>query len=441
MVTLGLATPLFNLGLTNALVRFLAAQKEKRKIQEGFFSVLCVMLSCGIAIGLILFFLADPISENFFGTAPIIVVQMTSIIIPFLALNTACLSFLITFGQIRTYSILVLARSFGEIGLIAGLVLAGFGISGVVLSLLIVVVLTSGVALYIIVSQIGLKRPDFSQLKSYFKFGLPLLPTILFAFVTESSDRYVINYFLGISSVGIYSAGYSIANVLRFLRYPLSQILPPALSKSYDEDRISEVRTYLRYSLKYLLMLTIPAVVGISILSTQILQVFTAAEFVREGHSVVPFVALSMVFFGIYSVAGLQVLRLTQKTGPLGIIWAIAGVTNLALNFVFVPRFGILAAAGATLLAYIIATGITLYYSTRELTFKVDWLSIIKSLAASGVMAATILAINATGIWQLLLVIGLGVIVYGMVLFFLRGFSRNEIRFFLNLFRRTSTDD
>ena len=173
-----------------------------------------------------------------------------------------------------------------------------------------------------------------------------------------------------------------------------------------------------------------------SLLGAPILEIFTTAEFVGGGYRIIPFVALSMVLLGIYSVVGLQVLRLTHKTGTLAMIVVLGGITNLVLNLIFVPRFGILAAAGTTLLAYIMVAGIALCYSVRQFTFKVDWLSIIKVLSASGVMAAAVLAMNVEGVWQLCLAIGLGAIVYGAVLWLLRGVGKEEVRFLTGLFRR-----
>lgn len=436
LVTLGLVTPIAEMGLSTALVRFLAAEKSTREIQEGFFSVLSAMLCCGTAIGLILFFLANFLANTLFGDASTLpIIQVIAIIVPVRAINTVCLAFFMAFRQMKTYSLFILLRNLGEIALIAGLVLSGFGIFGAVLSLLIASLFTTGVALYMIVSQIGIKRPDFHYLKSYLKFGLPLLPTNFFGWIVGMSDRYVIGYFLGITSVGIYSAAYSLGSFLSHFRVPLTRVLPPTLSKSYDEGKDAEVQSYLSYSLKYLLMLTVPAVFGLSLLGKQILRIFTTAEFIPSGYLVIPFVALSMLFFGIYATTGAQILRLAKKTNILGAIWGIGGLVNLGLNLVFVPRFGILAAAATTLFAYALASGLTLYFSFRELTFKVDWAFIVKSLAASGVMSLVILSLNPVKTWEVFLIIGLGAVIYGIVLFLLRGFTRSEVKFFTRFVR------
>ena len=436
IVTLGIAEFLYGMGLGNALVRFLAAETDRREIQEGFYSILSTVVSGSLAIALVLALFAQPISNAVFDGQGTTTLKLAALVIPCSALYTVCSRYFLTFRQTRTYSILNLVRYLGEIGLVAGLVTSGFGVNGAVLSLAIAAFISSILALILIVLQIGIKRPDFRHLKSYLKFGLPIVPLLLFAWITQLSDRYVIGHFLGVASVGIYSAAYTLCGVMGWLHRPIVTILQPTLSKSYDEGKTTEVQAYLGYSLKYVLMLAIPAAIGLSLLGKQILLIFTTSEFASDGYLVLFFVAPSQIFVMVYAVTGWQVLMLTKSTKTLAVVWGIAALVNLGLNLVLVPHFGILAAAGTTLLAYTLGTGITLYLSFRELTFPVCWVFILKSLTSSAAMAGVILLMNPTKIWELILVIALGAVVYVMALRLLRGLTRDEFWFFALLLRR-----
>ena len=66
IITISLVAPIATLGLPFTLVRFLAAEKEKKEIQEGIYSVLTVIFIVGLIISLILIIFSYPIS-NFFG--------------------------------------------------------------------------------------------------------------------------------------------------------------------------------------------------------------------------------------------------------------------------------------------------------------------------------------------------------------------------------------
>lgn len=440
MVTIGLVSPLFQLGLTTALVRFLAAEEDRRGIQEGFYSILTVVALAGLVVAVILFFLAVPISNVLFGGAAAAIIRMTAGIVLLSGLYAVCLSYFIAFRQTRTYGAFMIARSFGEVGLVAGLVLTGFGIEGAVFAILIAAGIASTIALGMIVSRIGVKRPGFTHMKSYLRFGLPLLPSGLLVWVIQSSDRFVIGYFLGIAEVGIYSAIYAAVNVLSYYRMPLVLILRPVLSKLYDDGKIAEVRTYLRYSLKYLLMLTIPSVVGFSLLGREILGALTTKEFLSFDSSVIPLLAVGLAVPGIAGIAGSQVLTLTKKTNIIAIASIAPALLNLALNLVFVPRFGIVAAAATTLFAYVLMAAVILNSSLRQFTFRVDWAFILKSVSASAVMSVVVLWLSPSGTRDVVLVIGLGAMAYGVALFLVGGFNRNEIRFFFGLVSgRTTT--
>jgi O-antigen/teichoic acid export membrane protein len=329
-----------------------------------------------------------------------------------------------------------LVRYLGETGLVVGLVAFGAGINGAVLSMAIAAFISSIMALTLIVTHIGIKWPDFRYLKSYLKFGLPIVPLLLFAWTTELSDRYVIGHFLGVAYVGIYSASYTLCGVMGWLHRPVVQILQPTVSKSHDEGKTAEVQSYLGYSLKYVAMIAIPAAVGLSLLGRQLLLIFTTEEFASNGYLVICLVAPSQVLVMIYAVTGWQMLMLAKKTSILAATWGVAAVVNLSLNLVLVPHFGILAAAGTTLLSYALGTGITLWFAFRDLSFPVNWISILRSLTASAVMAGVILLMDPAKTWEVAFTIVLGAAVYILALLLLRGLTRDEIRFFSRLFKR-----
>lgn len=435
LITLGLIGPIAAIGLDFTFVRFFAGVKDKKEIQEGFFSILITMFCWGSFIALILFFLATPIANILFSDASASgIVKLTALIIPFSIINLLFLNFFRTFRQMKTYSILMILQNFGEVAMIAYFIFSGFGVFGAVISLLIVRIFMGAITFVMIVSQIGIKIPKFSNIKSYLKFGVPLIPSEFSHWITNSSDRYVIIFFMGIGSVGIYSAAYAVGCIITMFITPLNFVLVPALSKSYYEGNIDEVKNLLSYSLKYLLMLAIPSAFGLSILAKPILQIMTKPEFVPSGSLVIPFIAASMILFCIYAIVG-QVIVLVKKTKIIGTVWSVAGLTNLGLNMIFVPKIGILGAAITTLIAFGIATAITSYYSFKYLKFDIYWIFILKSIVASVMMCIVIWYINPIQLLDVLLCIGIGAGIYAAILFLLKGFTREEIRFFRTLFK------
>jgi len=321
--------------------------------------------------------------------------------------------------------------------LIAGLIITGHGLLAIVYGVLAIKVVEFFVLFFLIRRQIGVKRPHFSRIREYLSFGLPTVPGGISFWLVASSDRYIISYFLGVTSVGIYSAGYRLGSILFLLAMALAMVLGPTLSKLYDEGQMDVVKTYLRYSLKYFLALAIPFVFGAAMLSEDILVVFATRPIASEGYFIVPLVALATLFFGVGTIMA-QSLRLVKKTRILGATWIVAGLANLLINILLIPHIGILAAAIATLIAYLLALGIITYYSVKEFRFIMEWGFILKSLIAAAIMSLLIWMLDPVRILAIIATVVVSIIIYGLILLSLKGFGGGDIKFFQGLFKRGS---
>lgn len=436
-VTVGLVLAFADLRLATAMIRFLAAEKNKQEIQEGFYSVVSVVSLISLVISLAVIVFAPSLAATFFD-GNVQVVRITGAIILLSSLSSVYLSLLRTFQQVKKFSIFIIAENCGQVGLIAYLVLNGYGIFSVVVSFLAVKVIILLILFFLIKSQIGIKKPNFSRIKEYLSFSLPLVPMTISLSLVNLSDRYVIGFFLGITSVGIYSAGYGIGNLPFSVVAVLAFVLLPVLSQLYDEGRMNEVKTHLSYSLKYFLAIIIPFVSGAAILAEPVLRLFTTSEIASQGRFIVPLVALAVSFLGMHNII-FHILILAKKTKIMAVIWIVAAMLNLGLNIWVVPRVGIIGAAVTTLIAYSLALGLTTYYAFKEFRFTINWQFIIKSLIASAIMSSVVWLMAPQGDLDTILTVVAGVVIYGVVLLLLKGFNREEIRFLWGLFRRSST--
>ena len=432
--TVGLMVPLAALGLPFAMVRFLTAEKDKKEIQEGFYSIVAIVVFNNLIISSILIIFPGFIADHFFEGASQ-VVRITGLLTLAFALNGAYLAFFRTFRRIKTYAVFNVVRAYAEIGLISCLVLSGHGILAAVVGLLIIRVALFLGLFFFIGSEIGVRKPDFSRIREYLNFSLPTVAGNITSWVVSLSDRYVIAYFLGAASVGIYSAGYVIANGSMLFAGILGLLLPAALSQLYDEGRIDEVKTHLRYSLKYMLALGIPFVFGAAILAEPVLRMMSTAEIASEGRWVIPIVAFGFLLISAAYAPG-HILILAKKTKISAAAMGISALVNLSLNILIVPHVGILGAAITTAIAYFLLLGIVSYYTFKEFRFNIEWRFIVKSLIASAIMSLVIWWISPVTNVATIITVVVGVVVYGAALFLLRGFSQEELKFFRGLFNR-----
>jgi O-antigen/teichoic acid export membrane protein len=434
-VTVVLITPLATLGLGMAMVRFLAAERDKAKIRERFMSVLVTSLAAGAVISLILVLFSNLFATSIMGDADSAgLFRLGSLMIITQALGQITVAFFRTFRQMKWYSALMVIKAAVQLGLILGLLLLGWEVNGVILAVIASDVLGIVIALSVALRQTGLQLPRFTELKGYLQYGLPLVPTSAMLWIMNSSDRYMIGYFMQSEDVGIYTAAYTLTFVTSLFLSPLQAVLLPTVSKSYDDGDIAKTRTYFKYSLKYLLMLTIPATFGISVLATPLLRIFTTSEF-ASGNLVIPFVAFGILIFEFYHIC-VYVFYLVKKTYWVLRLLIISAALNIGLNLLLIPTMGIVGAAVATLIAYIVLGILTVVIAFRYFKFDLGFVFIIKSVVASAVMALGIWLFKPLGVVEVIIAILLGIIVYFAILLVLKGFTKNELSMVKELFSR-----
>ena len=434
-VTIGLVPGVVMLGLPYAMVRYLAAAKSREEIQEGYYSIAGItILSAGFA-SVVLFVLAELIAATLFDGRTT-VTKILALVVFLECMNLLQYNYFRTFQQIKWYASLLFLKTCLQLVSVGALVLAGYGIVGAAAGLLVTNLILFLVMGVLIISKIGVVIPKFRYLKEYLSFGLPTVPGNLSSWVVNSSDRYIIALLLGTAYVGYYSPGYTLGYTINMFIAPLSLMLPAVLSKYYDEANFENVKTVLSYSMKYFLALAIPSAVGLTLLSKPLLTILSTPEIAEQGYLVTPFLALSGLLFGLYAII-MQVLVLEKKTGVTGTIWTLVAALNLGLNIILVPIVGITGAAATTLFAFSLAFILSAYYSLKYLAFPVDVSFILKCIIASAVMGV-IVAIGGHQVpdtlVNIILLTGISALIYVACLFVLRGFRKEEIRFFKGLF-------
>ena len=435
-VTLSLVAGFCGIG-SFAFIRFFAGEDNKEKIRNGFFSLLIYIFFFSCMASLILFVFAAPLAESFFGGGDEAtnIFRLSTIILPFFSVNSLFLFFFRTFRKMKLYALLLLVQNYIEVGFVIVLIHTGWGIFGAVLGMLIAYIASESYMLFLIVKEVGLSFPplsSFAKIKDYFLFDLPYLPSNLCSWIANSSDRYVIAIFLGIVATGTYSAGYNLASMVLIYMGPLNLVLVPTLAYLYDNNQKEDVKTHLTYSLKYYLLLAIPSAAGLSLLAKPLLQILTIPEIADAGSYIVPLVAASMVFNGCQGITT-QSISLVKKTHVIGIVWGMAAVLNLCLNFLLVPYMGMIAAAISTLISFAMATILNSYVALKYFKFNIDWVSIMKCMLATAVMSIIVSLFNPTRIIDIICIVGIGAIAYFVMIYLMNVLSRQEISFFKNL--------
>lgn len=277
---------------------------------------------------------------------------------------------------------------------------------------------------------LGSRGVSFSLTSGMAKYSFPLVVVNLAAWILSLSDRYILEFFRGAKEVGIYSASYGVSEKSILLLATLFMLASgPIGINIWEKEGRERSQEFASKLTRYYLIICLPAVVGLSVLAKPLIGILTAQEY-HEGYRIIPLVALGAFFLGLQH--RFQVGPVFYKRTDF-IMFSIiaAGLLNLGLNFLLVPRYGYLAAALTTLISYVFLLLLMIVTSRRLFIWKFPFKSLAKVTCASTIMGVIVYYIGnsltpSTSI-NLFLAICIGTVVYTLMLFLLREPKREEI--------------
>ena len=215
------------------------------------------------------------------------------------------------------------------------------------------------------------------------------MPTALFLWTTNFSDRLFLVRLADTAEVGLYSVGVRIASAMVLLLTAF-RLAWPAFAYSIDDER--EARRTYAFVLTYLVLLTTWVATGVALLSPWVVDWIAAPAF-EESSRVVGPLAFSTVAFAGYVVVAIGVGR-ARRTQFNWVVTGAAAAVNVALNLLLIPRYGMMGAAIATIAAYTtMFVGMT-WWAQRIYPVPYQWRRV---LTAAGVGVALVAAGKLVG--------------------------------------------
>ena len=191
---------------------------------------------------------------------------------------------------------------------------------------------------------------DFSCLKKAVTFSLPLLPHGISNWILALSDRAILQFYVSVSALGIYSLGYTFGMIQIFVGVAITQAWIPFLFKRIAEEGEASEPRLARMITYYVLLLSALAV-GLSLFSKEVISILTNKSFHSAAYYV-PIIVVGYLWNGLYIIP-LNFLVLKNKTFLIPLVTIPAAAINITINIALVPHFGITAAAWATFFAFL----------------------------------------------------------------------------------------
>lgn len=205
-----------------------------------------------------------------------------------------------------------------------------------------------------------LKYYDKKYAKEFLKFCLPLMPTATMWWIMNLSDRYMLAFFLGASATGIYA----VANKIPGLLSVFENIFYQAWQTTAIENLKNKNRDvmYSKVFNNYFSLMVI-GVLGVLVFGKPMIIFLFEKDF-SEAWIYIPILIICVVIHALNGNLGSLYSVFKNTKGAL-YSTIIGALTNVVLNFLFIPIIGIMGAALSTVIGYIV-TLIYRWYDTKR---------------------------------------------------------------------------
>ena len=233
------------------------------------------------------------------------------------------------------------------------------------------------------------RLPEWRILRPMLVFAVPALFTGISFYWLKLSDRFFLLHYQGKAEVGLYTVANALAQPLFLVLMAFRMAWPQWHYAKLDDPPLH--RRMVARSSTYFMVLNALMLV----LLGAFLPLITHLLLNRRFWSVAPVtfvLAISIALYGVYFIFWVGA-NVAKQNRMIPVFFLIASAANIGLNFIFVPRYGMWAAAWTTVAGYGLLAATIYFYSERFYPIPYEWRRLIKLLAATVLSLAAIGAV------------------------------------------------
>ena len=211
---------------------------------------------------------------------------------------------------------------------------------------------------------------DRDLLKEMLKYTWPILLLGLAGILNQVADKIVFKKIVpgleGEEQLGIYGACVKIAMIMAMITQAFRYAYEPFVFGGKRDTADKETQATV---MKYFIIFTLLAFLAV-VMYMPLLQYLVGADY-REGLRVVPIVMMAEIFMGIYFNLSFW-YKLTDQTWWGAIFSGIGCAILLAINFIFVPKYGYMACAWGGFAGYGVCMVLSYFVGQKKATIPYD---------------------------------------------------------------------
>jgi len=445
LAILGFCTTISLLGLSDVVTRYISfynAKKDLEKIKGVLYSAIQISLPISFIFSIFVFIFADKISNMFHTSNLIPVLQTFSISIPF---SILFLIFISSFRGFKATKYKVYSQDLlyplSKIILTIYFIYFGYSLMGVTVSYVLSTIIATIFSFFYLSKTFhffGTVKPKYNRKEILF-FSAPLLFSGILVIILGWTDTVMLGIFRTPEEVGIYQAALPTTTILMSIATSFGFIFLPIISELQSKQK--DIENIYKSVVRWIFSINLPVFLVMLFFPTAVMKILFGKDFLEAS---VPLLILSFGYFAYtFIVPSYSILVAINKTKLNFLAILIGAISDLILNFILIPIYGITGAALATTISIILTAIpclIFVYYYTKSQPFSLSLLKPFVSSLIPIVIFFLIYKFFKLEYWSLFpLFLGF-LIVYGLIFLILKGLNEEDLMILKSIEKKTGLE-
>lgn len=215
----------------------------------------------------------------------------------------------------------------------------------------------------------------FNKVKEMLKYSVPIIPNSISWWISDSSDKYILILFYGVSVNGLYSIAYKIPTILTMMVTIFISAWQISAVDNFGSQESRDFFSDIFSKYEALLFICLASLIAFTKMLSSIL-------FLNEFYEAWVFTPVLLVasLFNSFSAFWGSIYTSAKKTKMLFLSTTVAAALNIILNFILIPRYSAMGAAVATMISYFVIWVIRIIDSRKIVIFDIKYFRIVFSV-------------------------------------------------------------
>ena len=227
--------------------------------------------------------------------------------------------------------------------------------------------------------------------KELLRFSYPLMFVTILGTLMHWMDILMLGYFTDTTTVGLYHPAARTAGLLRTVLLAFMGIFAPMMSDYHRQGDVGEMGKLYKLIVRWIVSLSLPLAIIIIIYSKKIMLLF-GVEYLSASN--VLMVLTTAAFIQTLFGGGGQTLTMTGFTKVNLFNSIIVVLINISLNLLWIPQYGIIGAAYATLISMALLGLLRIVEVNHLIKITPFSLKLMKPIIAGVIMTAVLIYIK-----------------------------------------------